>query len=159
MNLFHLGPKGMEVGMILEPQDHSYSKCIEAKGMEDLLEDFRPKDKISRKEAVFFVRDVEKAYRMGADSDEEIYVACVDAEDAMAQRSDFNWLSCMDIGCHSKADLLAGLTSAERREIEQAAIGYWSGEPMPGKTPSWEFRAEPVEIAIVLKDYKYVIKR
>lgn len=135
MRLYHLSDAELEPGELLLPQQDGYCHWPENRAMEFWLEKRRPPEKLSRADSVFLCPRIPER-DMGAAGETRIFLCQADA-DALSQRSDMNWLIEMDQGLEDPSTLL---DDWGERAIRELATGYWSGEPRPGLSPSWEVR-------------------
>jgi hypothetical protein len=116
MAFYHGSLKELELGLKIVPQKYGYVQQ-EAEtylsGFEEFLESLRPKDKISRYDAVFMVRDSETIEKLCGHT-EFIYRVEPIGE---SSRHDLSW--------YTKATRYFPKNKKKAREF---ALKYWSGE-------------------------------
>jgi hypothetical protein len=144
--LYHIGPTGIKIGDSIACQTFGYANSREAVAMENILELYRPDDKISRRNSAFFCDNAKSCLDAGADTDEKIYVVQM-SEIAINNKSDFNWLQIIDLGFEDEWMLKEAFTD---KELEDICSSYWSGKACPGKPPTWEYRSSKEQVIAVI---------
>jgi hypothetical protein len=142
---FHLTSINFKKGDMLLPQEDGYSQLEMNSAMEEILEGYRPENKISRTECVYlFAGSSKRAEKcdFGATGLEFICL-CSAPDEILEQKSDLNWIFPLDQEFESVEDIYDQFTEDE---LEDIATGYWSGNPMPGKTPVFEYRSESARV-------------
>ena len=132
--LFHGSQWQFPVGFVLKPQPGGYANLPDEDiaEVENIIEQYRPSGKISRKDAVFMVDDPELIDAAGG-YDDFIYTV---EPIGRVEVSDLKWYSELSV-------YWIDMDDAEKRRL---AEGYWSGEPSPGKHSLFEYRARSARI-------------
>jgi hypothetical protein len=126
---YHGSSEELDLETILTPQEDGYVQTIEDPN-EDILEDMRPSDKISRHEAVFMVDDIDLIDAVGGYID---YVYSVEPE-GKVEKSDLAWVTEMDMVDDMDT----------KREY---AMNYWNGIPFhDDKMSAFEYRTTKAEV-------------
>ena len=110
LKLYHGSVKEFPIGFELLPQTDSYVNSEDTKYEEDIIEKYRPLDKLSRKESVFLVDDPDLIEDAGG-YDDYIYEV---SYDSIPEKSDLAWYT--EISMTDDESL-----------IEEYAKNYWSG--------------------------------
>lgn len=141
MTLYHGSIKEIGVGSILEKQEESYMDYEEVQSIENAFEYFRPKDKISRKVAVFAVEEPSDLVNVGAYTN---YIYSVEGFDEY-EKSDLSWYNKVskEMGDFFEIE---DLTNKAKRYIRN----YWSGKS--SSKPVWEYRSLD---ALVTQELEY----
>jgi len=140
MIMYHLTNYEFKIGDVVLPQSTGYTHWVESCALETVLETvlerYRPKEKISRKECIFLTKEKPKNKDYGASGTSFILTVEVD-EEVINQFSDMNHFFCIDQGfedvIHLEDDYL-------EEELKKIADQYWSG--MSSKTPRIEYRSK-----------------
>jgi len=133
--LFHGSQKQFPVGFVLKPQLGGYAHLPDEDiaRVEEIIERYRPPDKISRREAVFMVADPEEIDSAGG-YDDHIYVVEPIGE---VEVSDLSWYTELSV-------YWIDMPEDEGRRLAEA---YWSGEPFRDPARSlFEYRAREAEV-------------
>jgi len=136
---YHGSQAEFPVGFILTPQPGGYAMLDEdgIAELEAILEQYRPPEKIARRDAVYMVRDPDEIDNAGGYLDFVYTVIPIGNVEA----SDMGWYSELDMYC---------MDDTEKDEVRRLAEGYWSGKPFPRDRGSlFEYRARSAEIAAV----------
>jgi len=126
---YHGSNKPMPIGTILRPQPQFYT----GDPVEDILEKFRPPNKLSRKNSIFLVDKPEDIAEASGNSD---YVYIVEPTPPL-EKSDVSWWS--EVQLKLGDNDLAG--------AQAAAVNYWNGVPYPDKDLSvFEYRCPSAKL-------------
>lgn len=127
--LYHGSSEELEIGTFLTKQEDGYVQTV-GDPNENILEDMRPTDKISRFDAVFMVDDIELIDAVGGNID---YVYSVEPE-GRVEKSDLAWMTEMDMVDDMDT----------KREY---AMNYWNGIPFHDEEMSaFEYRTTKAEV-------------
>lgn len=135
---YHGSQSEFPVGFVLTSQPGGYVTLSDQDiaEVEEIIEQYRPPEKIARRDAVFMVHDPDEIDSAGG-YDDFIY-RVVPIGDVEA--SDMGWYSELSVYYMDMSD-------DERRKL---AEGYWSGRPFPrDKGSLFEYRAKSAEIVMV----------
>jgi hypothetical protein len=135
ISFFHGSKNEFPIGFILTPQRKN-GYVHQEKASENIVEKYRPVDKISRFESVFLVDEPSLIDYAGGYDDFVYQVAPIGQLD----KSDLCWYTEM---------FLYLVAPAEEQEI--VAVNYWNG--LPYNKPAsilWEYRARSAKIIKVL---------
>lgn len=142
---YHFSGQEFSVDDRLVPQDDGFTTWPEAAALETILERYRPEDKLPRYRSVFLFQGPAKNNGgYGAASTEYCCVVATPNNPA-SERSDIRWFRDLDQGFTDVSVLEEDFTEDELRYL---AEGYWSGEPMPGGDPVFEYRAPYADIKL-----------
>lgn len=151
MKLMHLSSVALKKGDVLKPQEHGYCHLPESQGLEDILERYRPSDKIPRKESVYLFKTRNESLDFGAEGSDFLFVVECDDE-VVKQRSDMNWISELDQGFENSEVLEEDY---EEWELQMLAEGYWSGKPRTNEDEAvYEYRVRDAVITAVYEQEK-----
>lgn len=131
---FHGSQQQFPVGFVLKPQPGGYASLPDegVAEVEEIVERYRPPDKISRREAVFMVGDPKEIDAAGGYVD-HVYVVEPIGE---VETSDLSWYS--EIGVYF---------DMQDDESQTLAEAYWSGVPFYDAAHSlFEYRAREAEV-------------
>ncbi len=135
---YHGSQSEFPVGFVLTPQPGGYA-TLDEEGIvevEEILEQYRPPEKIARRDAVYMVRDPDEIDRAGGYEDFIYTVIPI----GNVEVSDMGWYS----------ELGAYYMDMPEDEKQRLAEGYWSGRPFPrDKVSLFEYRARSAEIVAV----------
>lgn len=129
--LYHGSRRKFPVGFVLKPNRSRGDP--EERAVEKILEYYRPKNKLSRQQSVYFVDtpDPDSIERAGGYSD---YIYEVSAD--YVEKNDVSWWA--EILNGGAYDFLDGNKEA-LLWCKEAAEAYWAGKP--SVKPHWEYRA------------------
>lgn len=115
----------------------SYEKNWAGTGFYDVLEHYRPKDKLAHKHAVFMVDNIDDVDNAGAPTDAIYEVEPI----GDVQRYDMNWSTEISgiIACD-------GAEAWHTDRVKGIAEAYWSGLPYPDRDSVWEYLAPRMKI-------------
>lgn len=128
---YHGSRKKFPVGFILTPQNDGYTSHSEVQAEEQIIEKYRPKNKLSRKNSVFMVDNIDDIDSAGGYLD---FVYRVEPLGKI-ERSDMHYYSEISIYHDMMED-----------EIKQLALNYWSGIPSGTNTGLFEYRTPKAKI-------------
>ena len=135
---YHGSQSEFPVGFVLTPQPGGYAMLDEEDiaEVEAILEQYRPPEKIARRDAVYMVRDPDEIDSAGGYID-FIYTVIPVGE---VEVSDMGWYS----------ELSVYYFDMPKDEKQRLAEGYWSGKPFSrDKGSLFEYRARSAEIVAV----------
>ena len=131
---YHGSPLHFPIGFILKPQNTGY--VHDEKEIEDIVERYRPPDKISRFQAVFMVDNPELIDYAGGYEDFMYIVEPIGQID----KSDLSWYT--DVSVY---------LDASPEEQKEWSFNYWNGVPYKNPANSlWEYRAREAEVVKLL---------
>lgn len=156
MRLYHYTDYPFEINERIEVMEDGYVFWEENVLLESLLEFYRPKDKLSRRNAIFLcqVHQSQSGDHMGADGNEFIAEVMVE-KNILKNRSDLNWIQPLIKGCYENWDEL--YEDFSEYEIEKLINGYWSGKAKPGEKPVFEFRSPPVYVCKLFSNNESIL--
>lgn len=137
MKFYHGSKNELDLNECLFKNRDGYTEYEEVVSIENAFEAFKPEHMISRKDALYVVRDLDSIDYVGAYDD---YIYEVDLDEY--EKSDLSWYTEVSLEMGDFFDI---------KELSAKAIvcikNYWSGEP--SQNPVWEYRTEsftPIEI-------------
>lgn len=111
---------------ILKPHNDSYTKHYDNKYIEEIMERYKPNDKLSRYNSVFLVDDVDDIDNAGASID-FIYEVTI-PDDIIPEKSDLAWYSEIEM-------------TNDKVKKKKYALNYWNGVAFTNPEMSlWEYR-------------------
>lgn len=125
-----------EPGKVLRPRGDAYANDWSDTDFYDILEHYRPSDKLAHKDAVFMVGDEDDIDLAGGATDVIYEVEPI----GPVQKHDLNWSS--EISCLMS---IHGEEGRDRAEVRKAAENYWSGRPHHDENV-WEYLAPAMRI-------------
>ena len=131
---YHGSDKKFDIGFILQPQTDGYANLESEKEIEDLFEKYKPKDKISRKNCVYLVSDINNIDMAGGGTE---YIYFVDPI-GQIDKSDLTWYS-----------EVYSLYTEDTKEslLVPLIMNYWNGIQFKPKVNSlFEYRCKSAEI-------------
>lgn len=133
---YHGSTVDLPVGTILTPQMEGYTRWEENRKIEQIVEQYRPPNKISRHDAVFMVDDPNLIDSAGGYTD---YIYIVEPI-GVVEQSDLSWYSAISVyGDYNETD-------DQERTMDQLAQNYWSGVKNQGPHSLIEYRARSARI-------------
>lgn len=134
LKLYHGSTKEFEIGFVLKSRPKGYTTLPDVKRMEDLFEKYRPEDKISRRNCVFMVNDIDLIDPAGGYLDHVYLVEPI----GEVEKSDLAW--------YTEVDILMSETHVES-DLVPLIMKYWDGEPYTGSNYSlFEYRAKSAKV-------------
>ena len=132
---YHGSKKEFPVGFILLPQSDGYTSWPETQRTEQILEKYRPHNKLSRSKSVFMVKNPDEIDAAGGYND-FIYVV---QPMGVVEVSDLSWQSEIEI-----------YLDGSEEEQRKCALNYWNGVPYRGNSSLWEYRTPQAKIISIL---------
>lgn len=135
---YHGSYDKLPIGTILKPHDKSYTRINDVE-LENIMEKYRPKDKLSRYDSVFMADDIDSIEDAGGSID-FIYLVEPLGE---VEKSDLNWYSEIDM-----------ITPEHNTELEKEyAENYWNGVPYDDLDSSvFEYRTPAAKIIKLIEE-------
>lgn len=124
----------LPVGTVLTPRGDDYEKDWQNTDFYAVLEQYRPKDKLSHKQSVFMVGDPDDVDLAGGATDWLFTVKPL----GPIQKHDLNWSSEISL-------LIGDGYAADSDEVKEAASNYWKGVPHYNESV-WEYLTTSAEI-------------
>lgn len=132
--LYHGSSKKFPIGFELLPQTDGYVHSEDTKYEEELIEKYRPSDKLSRKKSVFLVDDKDYIEDAGG-YDDFIYEV---SYDSIPEKSDLAWYTEMSM-------------TDDESLIKEYAENYWSGIQFSDSDNSlFEYRVPSAKIIKII---------
>lgn len=134
ITLYHGSRSSFPVGFILTPQNDGY--VYQERLTTDIVEKYRPPEKISRYDAVYMVDDPSLVDSAGGYDD---YIYLVEPI-GQVDKSDLSW--------YSEVEMYLDATPEEQKEW---SLNYWNGVSYKNPVNSmWEYRAKQAKIVDIL---------
>ncbi len=131
---YHGSSNKLPVVTVLTPRGDNYEKDWQHTDFYDVLERYRPKDKLAHKNSVFMVGDPDDVDLAGGATDWLFTVKPL----GPVQRHDLNWSSEISM-------LIGDGYDSDSDEVKQAAVNYWKGVPHYNENV-WEYLTTSAEI-------------
>jgi hypothetical protein len=136
---FHGSSEFIKNNTILRPHTGSYVKQKDNEFLENLMEKFRPEDKISRYDAVFMVDNMDLIDDAGGSTD-FIYEVLPKGE---IERSDLAWYTEVQVLDEENEEDL----------IREYVLNYWNGVKFHDEESSlWEYRAKSAIVIDLIEE-------
>lgn len=128
----------LPIGTILKPHDKSYTKINDVQ-LEEIMEKYKPKDKLSRYDSVFMVDDIDLIDSAGGSID---FIYLVEPLGKI-EKSDLNWYTEIDM-----------ITPEHNEKLEKKyAENYWNGIPYDDFDSSvFEYRTPLAKIIKLIEE-------
>jgi len=135
--LYHGSRQKFPIGFILQPQAEGY--VHEELETEQIIEQYRPSNKISRFDSVFLVDDPSNIDYAGG-YDDYIYVV---EPIGQVDKSNLSWYT--DVSVY---------LDASHEEQKEWSLNYWNGIPYEKRANSlWEYRTKAAEIIDIIDKF------
>jgi len=137
--VYHGSTKKFDVGFVLTPQGYGYAFMDSEKEIEDIFERLRPKNKLSRKNCVYLVSNIDEVDNAGGYTD---YIYEVDPI-GVVQKSDLAWYTNVAIIISDKY---------KEEDIIESVNNYWQGVQYKNKEHSlFEYRCMKAKIVDIVE--------
>lgn len=125
--------------------EEKYTDSINVKSIEELFEKYKPKDKISRKTAIFLADNIYDIDNLGGYTD---FIYEVETTD-IVEKSDLSW--------YTKVSILLDEEPIKNKKIKQYINNYWNGSP--SENPCYEYRCKKVKIINEIDNLNIIKKK
>jgi hypothetical protein len=136
MKYYHGSIDELPIGLMLKNQKDGYTSDEVVKDLESLFDKYKPKDKISRKEAVYLADNPDDIDNLGGYTDFIYEVNPLDEP----EKSDLSWYSKVGSEMGDFFDIDEELSE----NVKEMLDNYWNG--VASENPVWEYRVYNADI-------------